>query len=206
MINTLNQTHKDYFNFLLTQSISNYFDYRAGASLLFLFPYYIQVGLAQIFSTLESIIVDDFQLTEPTNLIEPVRLLQLTYNILNRDLSPTTHSLLLPKLNLDRYNNLFGYNLTEDIFFKNTITQVNSIGLIGSNSLFTTQDEVLPRERLERFFNEVNFEMDNLDKYIDIAVNNSRIEAAAIFCEYFNYPTKLTQQVINKIEIWNLNN
>jgi hypothetical protein len=206
MITILNQTHKDYFNFLLTQSISNYFDYRAGASLLFLFPYYIQVGLAQIFTTLESIIVDDFQLTEPTNLIQPVRLLQLIYNLLNRELSPATHSLLLPKLNLDRYNNLFGYKLTEDIFFKNTLTQVNSVGLIGNGSLFTTQDEVLPRERLERFFNAVNFEMDNLDKYIDIAVNNSRIEAAAIFCEYFKYPTKLTQQVINKIEIWNLNN
>ena len=206
MIDTINQTHKDYFNFLLTQSIPNYFDYRAGASLLFLFPYYIQVGLAQIFTTLESIIIDDFQLTEPTNLIQPVRLMQLTHNLLNRELSPATHSLLLPKLNLDRYNNLFGYKLTEDIFFKNTITQINSVGIINSGSLFTTQDEVLSRKRLERYFNVVNFEMNNIDKYIDIAINNSRIEAAAIFCEYFKYPTKLTQQVINKIEVWNLNN
>lgn len=206
MIDTLNQTHKDYFNFLLTESIPNYFDYRAGASLLFLFPYYIQVGLAQVFTTLELIIVDDFQLTAPTNLIQPVRLMQLTHNLLNRELSPATHSLLLPKLNLDRYNNLFGYKLAEDIFFKNTITQINPVGLIGSGSLFTTQDEVLPRERLEKFFNAVNFEMDNLDEYINIVVSNNRIKAAAIFCEYFNYPTKLTQQVINKIEIWNLNN
>lgn len=206
MINNLNQTHKDYFNFLLNQSIPNYFDYRAGASLLFLFPYYIQIGLAQIFSTLESIMIDDFQLNQSTNLIEPARLIQLTYNLLNRDLPPATTALLLPKLNLDRYNNLFGYKLTQDIFFKNTITQVNSLGLIGQSSLFSTQDDLLPRERLERFFKSVNFEMDNLDKYIDIAVNNSRVEAAAIFCEYFSYPTQLTQQVINKVEVWNLNN
>lgn len=206
MIINLNQTHKDYFNFLLTQSIPSYFDYRAGASLLFLFPYYIQIGLAQIFTTLESIVVDDFQLTQSINLIEPARLMQLTYNLLNRELPPATPSLLLPKLNLDRYNNLFGYKFTQDIFFQNTITQINSLGLIGQSSLFSTQDELLPRERLEGFFNAINFEMDNLDKYIDIAINNSRVEAAAIFCEYFSYPTQLTQQVINKVEVWNLNN
>ena len=206
MLKILNQTHKNYFNFLLTESISKHFDYRAGASLLFLFPYYIQIGLAQIFVTLEEIIVDNYQLIEPTNinLINSVRLIELMYNLLNRELSPVTYSLLLPKFNLDNYNNIFGYNLDRDIFFKNTITKINSVGTLGTGSLFRTEDELLPRERLEKFFTETNFKMDNIDKYIDIVVNNNRIEAAVIFCEYFKYPTKLTQQVINKIEIWNL--
>jgi hypothetical protein len=206
MITNLNQTHKDYLNFLLTNSVPNYFDYRAGASLIFLFPYYIQLGLAQIFSILELNLVDKFQLIQSTDLIHPVRLMQLIYNLLGKELPPATSSLLLPKLNLDKYNILFGYNLSNDIFFQNTITQINSTGLIGNSSLFSIQDELLPRERLEKFFRIVNFNMDNLDKYIDIAVNNNRIEAAAIFCQYFNYPIQLTQQVINEVEVWNLNN
>ena len=205
MISNIKNTHKDYFTFLTTNSIPGYSDCRAGAGLLFLFPYYIQVGLAQIFYTLESVIIEDFNLPKQ-NLIHTNRLLQQTYNLLELQLPPITTSLLTPKLNLKRYNNMFGYSLDNSIFFKSTITSLNSFGILGFNPIVSTQQELLPRERLEKFFNSVNFEMDNLDRVIDIAVNNNRIEAACIFCCYFNYPDKITQQVINKLELWNLNN
>ena len=205
MIPSLKNTHKEHLTFLTTSSIPNYSDYRAGASLLFLFPYYIQVGLAQIFYTLESVIVEDFSLPNQ-NLIHTNRLLQQTYNLLELPIPPITTSLLTPKLNLSKYNTVFGYKLDKDIFFKSTNINLNSFGILGFNPLVSTQQELLPRERLERFFSEVDFQLPEVDKYIDIAVNNNRVEAALIFCQYFNYPTTGTQQVINNVESWLLNN
>lgn len=205
MLPILNKTHQDYFTNLLTCSILNHFDYRAGQGLLFLFPYYIQVGLSQILLILEEVIVEDFQLTQ-TNLIDPYRSLQLTSNLLGRELSPITQSLIQPKLDVIEYNNMFGLDIPSFVFFKNTITQVKSMGLLGQGSLYSTQDSLLPRERLEKFFNLANFKMDNLDLVIDIIINNDRIKTAAIFCDYFQYPTQLTQQVIDKVEQWLLDN
>ena len=205
MLNILNKPHQEYFNNLLTCSIPNHFDYRAGQGLLFLFPYYIQVGLSQILFTLEEVIVEDFKLTK-TNLIDPYRSLQLTSNLLGRELSPITQSLVQPKLDVIEYNNMFGLDIPNSVFFKNTITQVKSMGLLGQGSLYSTQDSLLPRERLEKFFNLANFKMDNLDLVIDIIINNDRIKTVAIFCDYFQYPIQLTQQVIDKVEQWLLDN
>jgi hypothetical protein len=101
---------------------------------------------------------------------------------------------------------MFGLDIPNSVFFKNTITQVKSMGLLGQGSLYSTQDSLLPRERLEKFFNLINFEMDNLDLVIDIIINNDRIKTAAIFCNYFQYPIQLTQQVIDKVEQWLLDN
>ena len=205
MLPILNKTHQDYFTNLLTCSIPNHFDYRAGQGLLFLFPYYIQLGLSQILLTLEEVILEDFKLTQ-SNLIDPYKSLQLTFNLLCRELSPITQSLIQPKLDVDEYNNMFGLDIPNSVFFKNTITQVKSMGLLGQDSLYSTQDSLLPRERLEKFFNLINFEMDNLDLVIDIIINNDRIKTAAIFCNYFQYPIQLTQQVIDKVEQWLLDN
>lgn len=205
MLNILNKPHQEYFNNLLTCSIPNHFDYRAGQGLLFLFPYYIQVGLSQILFTLEEVIVEDFKLTK-TNLIDPYRSLQLTSNLLGRELSPITQSLIQPNLNVTEYNSMFGVDIPESVFFKNTITQVNTMGLIGQKSLYSTQEDLLPRERLEKFFSLSNFTIDNLNLVVDIIVNNDRIKTAAIFCDYFEYPTQLTQKVINKVEQWLLDN
>jgi hypothetical protein len=205
MLPILNKTHQDYFTNLLTCSIPNHFDYRAGQGLLFLFPYYIQVGLSQILLTLEEVILEDFKLTQ-SNLIDPYKSLQLTFNLLGRELSPITQSLIQPKLDVTEYNNMFGLDIPNSVFFKNTITQVKSMGLLGQGSLYSTQDSLLPRERLEKFFNLINFEMDNLDLVIDIIINNDRIKTAAIFCNYFQYPIQLTQQVIDKVEQWLLDN
>lgn len=205
MLPILNKTHQDYFTNLLTCSIPNHFDYRAGQGLLFLFPYYIQLGLSQILLTLEEVILEDFKLTQ-SNLIDPYKSLQLTSNLLGRELSPITQSLIQPKLDVAEYNNMFGLDIPNSVFFKNTITQVKSMGLLGQGSLYSTQDSLLPRERLEKFFNLTNFEMDNLNLVIDIIINNDRIKTAAIFCNYFQYPIQLTQQVINKMEQWLLDN
>lgn len=205
MLPILNKTHQDYFTNLLTCSIPNHFDYRAGQGLLFLFPYYIQLGLSQILLTLEEVILEDFKLTQ-SNLIDPYKSLQLTSNLLGRELSPITQSLIQPKLDVTEYNNMFGLDIPNSVFFKNTITQVKSMGLLGQGSLYSTQDSLLPRERLEKFFNLINFEMDNLDLVIDIIINNDRIKTAAIFCNYFQYPIQLTQQVIDKVEQWLLDN
>ena len=205
MLPILNKTHQDYFTNLLTCSIPNHFDYRAGQGLLFLFHYYIQVGLSQILLTLEEVILEDFKLTQ-SNLIDPYKSLQLTFNLLGRELSPITQSLIQPKLDVTEYNNMFGLDIPNSVFFKNTITQVKSMGLLGQGSLYSTQDSLLPRERLEKFFNLINFEMDNLDLVIDIIINNDRIKTAAIFCNYFQYPIQLTQQVIDKVEQWLLDN
>ena len=205
MLPILNKTHQDYFTNLLTCSIQNHFDYRAGQCLLFLFPYYIQLGLSQILLTLEEVILEDFKLTQ-SNLIDPYKSLQLTSNLLGRELSPITQSLIQPKLDVAEYNNMFGLDIPNSVFFKNTITQVKSMGLLGQGSLYSTQDSLLPRERLEKFFNLINFEMDNLDLVIDIIINNDRIKTAAIFCNYFQYPIQLTQQVIDKVEQWLLDN
>lgn len=205
MLPILNKTHQDYFTNLLTCSIPDHFDYRAGQGLLFLFPYYIQLGLSQILLTLEEIILEDFKLTQ-SNLIDPYKSLQLTSNLLGRELSPITQSLIQPKLNVAEYNNMFGLDIPNSVFFKNTITQVKSMGLLGQGSLYSTQDSLLPRERLEKFFNLTNFEMDNLNLVIDIIINNDRIKTAAIFCNYFQYPIQLTQQVIDKVEQWLLDN
>ena len=205
MLQILNKTHQDYFTNLLTCSIPNHFDYRAGQGLLFLFPYYIQLGLSQILLTLEEVILEDFKLTQ-SNLIDPYKSLQLTSNLLGRELSPITQSLIQPKLDVAEYNNMFRLDIPNSVFFKNTITQVKSIGLLGQGSLYSTQDSLLPRERLEKFFNLINFEMDNLDLVIDIIINNDRIKTAAIFCNYFQYPIQLTQQVIDKVEQWLLDN
>ena len=205
MLPILNKTHQDYFTNLLTCSIPNHFDYRAGQGLLFLFPYYIQLGLSQILLTLEEVILEDFKLTQ-SNLIDPYKSLQLTFNLLGRELSPITQSLIQPKLDVTEYNNMFGLDIPNSVFFKNTITQVKSMGLLGQGSLYSTQDSLLPRERLEKFFNLINFEMDNLDLVIDIIINNDRIKTAAIFCNYFQYPIQLTQQVIDKVEQWLLDN
>ena len=205
MLPILNKTHQDYFTNLLTCSIPNHFDYRAGQGLLFLFPYYIQLGLSQILLTLEEVILEDFKLTQ-SNLIDPYKSLQLTFNLLGRELSPITQSLIQPKLDVAEYNNIFGLDIPNSVFFKNTITQVKSMGLLGQGSLYSTQDSLLPRERLEKFFNLINFEMDNLDLVIDIIINNDRIKTAAIFCNYFQYPIQLTQQVIDKVEQWLLDN
>ena len=205
MLPILNKTHQDYFTNLLTCSIPNHFDYRAGQGLLFLFPYYIQLGLSQILLTLEEVILEDFKLTQ-SNLIDPYKSLQLTFNLLGRELSPITQSLIQPKLDVAEYNNMFGLDIPNSVFFNNTITQVKSMGLLGQGSLYSTQDSLLPRERLEKFFNLINFEMDNLDLVIDIIINNDRIKTAAIFCNYFQYPIQLTQQVIYKVEQWLLDN
>lgn len=205
MLPILNKTHQDYFTNLLTCSIQDYFDYRAGQGLLFLFPYYIQLGLSQILLTLEEVIIEDFKLTQ-SSLIDPYKSLQLTSNLLGRELSPITQSLIQPKLDVAEYNNMFGLDIPNSVFFKNTITQVKSMGLLGQGSLYSTQDSLLPRERLEKFFNLTNFEMDNLDLVIDIIINNDRIKTAAIFCNYFQYPIQLTQQVIDKVEQWLLDN
>lgn len=205
MLPILNKTHQDYFTNLLTCSIPDHFDYRAGQGLLFLFPYYIQLGLSQILLTLEEVILEDFKLTQ-SNLIDPYKSLQLTSNLLGRELSPITQSLIQPKLDVAEYNNMFGLDIPNSVFFKNTITQVKSMGLLGQGSLYSTQDSLLPRERLEKFFNLTNFEMDNLNLVIDIIINNDRIKTAAIFCNYFQYPIQLTQQVIDKVEQWLLDN
>lgn len=205
MLPILNKTHQDYFTNLLTCSIPDHFDYRAGQGLLFLFPYYIQLGLSQILLTLEEVIIEDFKLTQ-SSLIDPYKSLQLTSNLLGRELSPITQSLVQPKLDVIEYNNMFGLDIPNSVFFKNTITQVKSMGLLGQGSLYSTQDSLLPRERLEKFFNLANFEMDNLDLVIDIIINNDRIKTAAIFCDYFQYPIQLTQQVIDKVEQWLLDN
>ncbi len=205
MLPILNKFHQDYFTSLLTCSIPDHFDYRVGQGLLFLFPYYIQVGLSQVLLTLEEVIVEDFKLTQ-TNLIDSYRSLQLTSNLLGRELSPITQFLVQPKLNVAEYNNMFGLDIPSSVFFKNTITQVNPMGLVGQGSLFSTQETLLPRERLEKFFELANFEMDSLDLVIDIIVNNDRIKTVAIFCDYFQYPTQLTQQVIDKVEQWLLDN
>lgn len=205
MLSILNKTHQDYFTNLLTCSIPNHFDYRAGQGLLFLFPYYIQLGLSQILLTLEEVIIEDFKLTQ-SSLIDPYKSLQLTSNLLGRELSPITQSLVQPKLDVIEYNNMFGLNIPNSVFFKNTITQVKSMGLLGQGNLYSTQDSLLPRERLEKFFNLANFEMNNLDLVIDIIINNDRIKTAAIFCDYFQYPIQLTQQVIDKVEQWLLDN
>lgn len=205
MLSILNKTHQDYFTNLLTCSISDHFDYRAGQGLLFLFPYYIQLGLSQILLTLEEVIIEDFKLTQ-SSLIDPYKSLQLTSNLVGRELSPITQSLIQPKLDVAEYNNMFGLDIPNSVFFKNTITQVKSMGLLGQGSLYSTQDSLLPRERLEKFFNLTNFEMDNLDLVIDIIINNDRIKTAAIFCNYFQYPIQLTQQVIDKVEQWLLDN
>ena len=205
MLPILNKTHQDYFTNLLTCSIPDHFDYRAGQGLLFLFPYYIQLGLSQILLTLEEVIIEDFKLTQ-SSLIDPYKSLQLTSNLLGRELSPITQSLVQPKLDVIEYNNMFGLDIPNSVFFKNTITQVKSIGLLGQGSLYSTQDSLLPRERLEKFFNLANFKMDNLDLVIDIIINNDRIKTVAIFCDYFQYPIQLTQQVIDKVEQWLLDN
>ena len=205
MLSILNKTHQDYFTNLLTCSIPNHFDYRAGQGLLFLFPYYIQLGLSQILLTLEEVIIEDFKLTQ-SSLIDPYKSLQLTSNLLGRELSPITQSLVQPKLDVIEYNNMFGLDIPNSVFFKNTITQVKSMGLLGQGNLYSTQDSLLPRERLEKFFNLANFEMNNLDLVIDIIINNDRIKTAAIFCDYFQYPIQLTQQVIDKVEQWLLDN
>ena len=205
MLPILNKTHQDYFTNLLTCSIPNHFDYRAGQCLLFLFPYYIQLGLSQILLTLEEVILEDFKLTQ-SNLIDPYKSLQLTSNLLGRELSPITQSLIQPKLDVTEYNNMFGLDIPNSVFFKNTITQVKSMGLLGQGSLYSTKDSLLPRERLEKLFNLTNFEMDNLNLVIDIIINNDRIKTAAIFCNYFQYPIQLTQQVIDKVEQWLLDN
>lgn len=205
MLPILNKTHQDYFTNLLTCSIPDHFDYRAGQGLLFLFPYYIQLGLSQILLTLEEVIIEDFKLTQ-SSLIDPYKSLQLTSNLLGRELSPITQSLVQPKLDVIEYNNMFGLDIPNSVFFKNTITQVKSMGLLGQGSLYSTQDSLLPRERLEKFFNLANFEMDNLDLVIDIIINNDRIKTVAIFCDYFQYPIQLTQQVIDKVEQWLLDN
>lgn len=205
MLPILNKTHQDYFTNLLTCSIPDHFDYRAGQGLLFLFPYYIQLGLSQILLTLEEVIIEDFKLTQ-SSLIDPYKSLQLTSNLLGRELSPITQSLVQPKLDVIEYNNMFGLDIPNSVFFKNTITQVKSMGLLGQGSLYSTQDSLLPRERLEKFFNLANFKMDNLDLVIDIIINNDRIKTAAIFCNYFQYPIQLTQQVIDKVEQWLLDN
>ena len=205
MLSILNKTHQDYFTNLLTCSIPNHFDYRAGQGLLFLFPYYIQLGLSQILLTLEEVIIEDFKLTQ-SSLIDPYKSLQLTSNLLGRELSPITQSLIQPKLDVIEYNNMFGLDIPNSVFFKNTITQVKSMGLLGQGGLYSTQDSLLPRERLEKFFNLANFEMNNLDLVIDIIINNDRIKTAAIFCDYFQYPIQLTQQVIDKVEQWLLDN
>ena len=205
MLPILNKTHQDYFTNLLTCSIPDHFDYRAGQGLLFLFPYYIQLGLSQILLTLEEVIIEDFKLTQ-SSLIDPYKSLQLTSNLLGRELSPITQSLVQPKLDVIEYNNMFGLDIPNSVFFKNTITQVKSMGLLGQGSLYSTQDSLLPRERLEKFFNLANFKMDNLDLVIDIIINNDRIKTAAIFCDYFQYPIQLTQQVIDKVEQWLLDN
>ena len=205
MLSILNKTHQDYFTNLLTCSIPNHFDYRAGQGLLFLFPYYIQLGLSQILLILEEVIIEDFKLTQ-SSLIDPYKSLQLTSNLLGRELSPITQSLVQPKLDVIEYNNMFGLDIPNSVFFKNTITQVKSMGLLGQGSLYSTQDSLLPRERLEKFFNLANFEMNNLDLVIDIIINNDRIKTAAIFCDYFQYPIQLTQQVIDKVEQWLLDN
>lgn len=206
MLLNLKPSHKDYFNYLLTSSITGYTDCRAGSSLLFLFPFYIQLGLAQIFYVLESITIDQFKLTDDYNLIDPYRLITLTNNLKEVPESPITQSLIKPKLDIVRYNKLFNFNIPSSIFEKNTKIVINTMGLIGDKSLFSVQEQILPRERLEKFFELTNFKIDNLDKVIDIAVNNNRIEAALIFCQYFDYPLYLTQQIINKIEVWILNN
>lgn len=205
MLPILNKTHQDYFTNLLTCSIPDHFDYRAGQGLLFLFPYYIQLGLSQILLTLEEVIIEDFKLTQ-SSLIDPYKSLQLTSNLLGRELSPITQSLVQPKLDVIEYNNMFGLDIPNSVFFKNTITQVKSMGLLGQGSLYSTQDSLLPRERLEKFFNLANFKMDNLDLVIDIIINNDRIKTVAIFCDYFQYPIQLTQQVIDKVEQWLLDN
>lgn len=205
MLSILNKTHQDYFTNLLTCSIPNHFDYRAGQGLLFLFPYYIQLGLSQILLILEEVIIEDFKLTQ-SSLIDPYKSLQLTSNLLGRELSPITQSLVQPKLDVIEYNNMFGLDIPNSVFFKNTITQVKSMGLLGQGNLYSTQDSLLPRERLEKFFTLANFEMNNLDLVIDIIINNDRIKTAAIFCDYFQYPIQLTQQVIDKVEQWLLDN
>lgn len=205
MLLNINQTHKNYINFLLSSPIHNHHDYKAGASLLFLFPYYVQVGLAQIFYVLEDLIVDEFRLN--ITIEKPIKTIELSYSLLDRPLSPLTYSILSNQFDISLYNKSFGIKVEKDLLIKNTKTIIESkVGIIGQSSLSYNQNDIFPRDRLIKFFNQVNFQMDNLDKFIDIAINNNRSEAMLIYCQYFKYPTNLTQELINKVETWIINN
>ena len=209
MLTNLKQSHQDYFNYLLSCPLQDggitYHDYQAGKSLLLLFPYYIQVALSQLFYILESTIIDDFSLTiTPPN---PLSTIQLSHNLLGRQVPPTTNNFFHPTFDFPLFNSFFGLKVTPNILlnYNNTIGIIPN-GLIGTTKLYQSTTNLLPRDRLQSFFTNVNYQIDNLEDYITLTVNNSRMSSAMIFCQYFNYPDCLIQQVISEIEKWLINN
>lgn len=210
MIESLSPQAQQYFNYLLFNPLKDdkgsiYQDYRAGSSLLFLFPFYIQVGLAQIFYTSEQIIANDFNLTLD-NSNEPIQTLTLSYNLLGQSIPPYIINLFSPNLNGNSYNSFFGLNVDPNVFVSTSTYSVSKIGTIGNNNLFSTQDTLLFRDRVNTLFTDCNYSFDQLENIIQISLNNSRISATTIFCQYFNIPTNITQQIINDVEQWNINN
>ena len=203
----LSQTHSSFFNYLLSDSITSsegtsYFDFKVGSSLVFLFPYYIQVGLSQIFNILEQNIIDEFELaplTAPSSHLS----LSLSYSLLEKQLPSYTSSFIDSNFDTTVYNNTFGLQVKSQVFTRELeLIIAPTVGVLGNSSLFSQQPIYTPRDRLDMFFEQTNFQMDGLEDYINITITNNRILATKIFCTYFKYPNQLTQEMLTRVETW----
>lgn len=211
MISSLSNTAQQYFKYLLFNPLVDnngvvYQDFRAGSSLLFLFPFYIQIGLAQIFYTCEQVTADSYNLTLDST-SQPNNLINLSYTLLQKSIPPFVPSLFNPNLDINKYNNLFGLTVNSNNLLPQVSYSSNPMGIIGNgSSLFSSQDTILFRDRVNNLFTQTNYQFDQVESFIQTSLSNSRINATLIFCQFFNYPQTITQQIINEVELWNINN
>lgn len=193
------------FKYLLSPSISYInkdnpldkgilFDYRAGCSLLFLFPPQIQAILAIFFYLRELDIETQFSIKfDLTSKIQsPSSILQIHEQLTSIPLSFSLRSFL----------SLQNFKDSKSLKFLLGVEDTDSlINLFFSNSALNKDLEIL--------FNLIPYSNQSssfLEKFKEISLKNNRLESAVLLSESFNYSFTYIQSIVNLSELWLLQN
>lgn len=184
------------FIYLLTNSISareergnliNFFDYRAGSSLLVYFTVDIQIILAYLFIEEEKRIlntINDSYTHIVDSIVEPIDLLRFTHQVYG--------------LNVGSY--------IEDIYrFNNFYTYISKYLNVDIPDNFLEGDAVI-RDKVTDVFTICEYKSKFIDTYLDIVSSNNRFAAAKVLSEYFNYKPETTNIILQEVEKWLANN
>ncbi len=192
-----NVNHYNLFNFLLKASLpavelgtANSVilqDCRAGNSLLFVLPFYLQAGLSLILHQRElelyNLLEANYAITP--HYIKPTEALLINQAITGNPMSPTLLSFLSKtELNRQALSYLIGLPTDLNIF----------------------DPELILSERLELLLNAYSLSGNFYTSYIELAVSNDRHTAGVYIAERLGYPLSATQAIANVIELWLLQN
>lgn len=196
-------THLQLYNYLLTTHFSYdnkfFHDNSAPTSILFLFPPKIQILFAALF------VSEDLSIEEHiTNLLLQDKDIPHYINIptiqtilnLNNSISklPTNHNIL----------RLFDKNYKlPNSFIENNLKFI--LCLKTNNNLFDINDLSI-RDKINKITKLLNYNHPYLDKFINIAMDNNRLEAGVIIGQTLGYSTSAIQNIAGIIEKWQMQN